>query len=210
MAIGLIYLIENLVNSKVYVGKTYRSVEQRWKEHIKDSLRYPDRLLYKAFSKYGIENFIITEIAKYAQDILEEKEKEFIHFFNSFSEGYNNTLGGEGRRTITVTDLDIIAHYVTSNNLTNTAAHFNISRSSVKDCLIRNNIQLNKVISRPQMRKRIICISNGIEFESLTSCAQYLIDNGICNSKLKSVMSSLGKACNGNRNTYKGLIFKYI
>ncbi len=33
---GYIYLIENKINDKKYVGKTYRKIELRWKEHIKE------------------------------------------------------------------------------------------------------------------------------------------------------------------------------
>ena len=58
---GYIYLIENKINGKKYIGKTYSSIEKRWKEHIKDRTRF-DRPLYRAMNKYGIENFSIQEL----------------------------------------------------------------------------------------------------------------------------------------------------
>ena len=36
---AFIYTITNAVNGKVYIGKTLRSVEKRWKEHIQESKR---------------------------------------------------------------------------------------------------------------------------------------------------------------------------
>lgn len=34
---GYIYQIVNDVNEKVYVGKTELTIEQRWKQHLRDS-----------------------------------------------------------------------------------------------------------------------------------------------------------------------------
>ena len=66
--IGYIYKITNKINGKCYIGQTSDSIEHRWKEHIYDSNRknrdcynYP---LYRAFRKYGTENFFIEEIEK--------------------------------------------------------------------------------------------------------------------------------------------------
>jgi len=56
---GYVYLIENKINGKKYVGKTYRTIESRWKEHLKVAHQYPERPLYRALLKYGEENFTI-------------------------------------------------------------------------------------------------------------------------------------------------------
>ena len=81
---GYIYLIENKINEKKYVGKTYLNIEKRWKQHCNDSKRF-NRPLYQAMKKYGIENFSIKEI-EYC-DNLEEREKYWISFYDS----YHNT-----------------------------------------------------------------------------------------------------------------------
>lgn len=60
-----IYCITNLINSKRYVGKTTTSIEERWKEHCYDfqKERCNKRPLYDAMNKYGVENFMIEELA---------------------------------------------------------------------------------------------------------------------------------------------------
>ena len=54
-----IYKITNRINQKVYIGQTSFSVEKRWKEHVQDINKHLDRPLYRALSKYGIENFSV-------------------------------------------------------------------------------------------------------------------------------------------------------
>ena len=53
-----IYKITNNVNNKVYIGKTIRSLEIRFKEHLKDS-DIKDNKLYLEMRKYGKKNFSI-------------------------------------------------------------------------------------------------------------------------------------------------------
>ncbi len=56
---GCVYLIVNNINGKLYVGKTYTTLEKRFKEHINDSKkeRNKNRPLYRAMNKYGYNNF---------------------------------------------------------------------------------------------------------------------------------------------------------
>lgn len=52
----IIYLITNLVNGKLYVGQTIRSIEERWKNHTDDIV------VDRAIKKYGVKNFKIEQI----------------------------------------------------------------------------------------------------------------------------------------------------
>lgn len=50
--------------------------------------------MYKAFKKYGIDNFDFSEIEQVPNELLDEREKYWIQQYNSYLEGYNSTLGG--------------------------------------------------------------------------------------------------------------------
>ena len=89
--IGYIYLIENLVNHKYYVGQTYVTIEHRWTQHKYSSTREDlwYSVLYKAMRKYGVSNFSIKELETIKKDTLDklrislnEKEKYYIQKFN--------------------------------------------------------------------------------------------------------------------------------
>ena len=97
---GWIYCIRNKINGKQYIGRT-NDFHRRYIEHFgkKDSCT----ILRKAFNKYGKENFemfpIISFLAsnqKLLDELLNMLEKYYIQKFNTYKNGYNATLGGEG------------------------------------------------------------------------------------------------------------------
>lgn len=58
---GIIYKITNLVNNKVYIGQTERTLKERWGQHkYSKGCKY----LHNAILKYGAESFKIEEIEK--------------------------------------------------------------------------------------------------------------------------------------------------
>lgn len=54
---AFIYKITNLVNGKVYIGKTEETIEKRFRQHLSESNkdRCKNRPLYRAIRKYGKE-----------------------------------------------------------------------------------------------------------------------------------------------------------
>lgn len=95
-----IYQIENLINGKLYIGKSDYSLEKRFKEHYRDSKKpsLQNRPLYRAFNKYGIENFQISLIEETATP--DEREIFWIEQKQSFKNGYNATKGGDGKHYV--------------------------------------------------------------------------------------------------------------
>lgn len=101
---GLIYMKISPSGGK-YIGKTSRTEEIRWKEHIYEALNSNDdnynSIFNKAIRKYGAENFI-TEILEenIPDDMLSKKEQYWINYHRTFylddNHGYNMTRGGEG------------------------------------------------------------------------------------------------------------------
>ena len=90
-----IYKITNLINDKSYIGQSIH-IEERWRKHRNYPSEYSEYPLYRAFRKYGLENFSF-EILEYCQENeLNEKEKYYISLYQTFGQGYNQTEGGEG------------------------------------------------------------------------------------------------------------------
>ena len=99
---GYIYKITNDVNGKVYIGKTVKTIEERFKEHLRNSRKqYADIYnshLSRAIRYYGKEHFSVSLVGEYPNDELNDREIQWINTYNSFDDsvGYNMTLGGEG------------------------------------------------------------------------------------------------------------------
>lgn len=89
---GVVYVIENNINDKKYVGITKRTVKQRFSEHCR-----ADSYIGNSIRKYGKENFTVYIIDKAnSEEELYKKEIDWIARFNSFEKGYNQTIGGDG------------------------------------------------------------------------------------------------------------------
>ena len=140
---SFIYKITNLLNNKCYIGKTdVHTIDERFKEHIQDSRKYLERPLYRAFNKYGIENFKIEEIEQCSVENSCEREKYWIKYYGSFKYGYNATLGGDGKAYI---DRElVIKTYNEVQNQAKVARILNISPDSVNLILKENNIKILK------------------------------------------------------------------
>jgi group I intron endonuclease len=81
----------------MYVGYTSKHYTVRWKEHINASKYNSKKVLYKAFRKYGIENFEFRPVST-ARTHEQAKlfEQRTIHTLDTFNSGYNRTVGGDG------------------------------------------------------------------------------------------------------------------
>lgn len=92
-----IYKIENKVNGKIYIGQSV-DVYRRLKKHLWE-IENNNSVLYKAFKKYGIDNFTYELVEECDIDILDEREIFYIQKYNSYvgaenSNGYNLNIGG--------------------------------------------------------------------------------------------------------------------
>lgn len=93
-----IYKITNKINGKIYIGQS-TNIMKRWNQHYSNTFsENPERqnnLLHKAIKKYGITNFYF-EIEELCDiNLLNEKEIEYIKFYNSLQpNGYNIAQGG--------------------------------------------------------------------------------------------------------------------
>ena len=129
---GFIYIIKNTVNSKVYIGQTRTSVDQRWKEHLRHA-QYGDQVINRAMKKYGVDKFYIETLEICEVSILDEREIYYIDLYDSTdkSKGYNVSIGGNTprfkRKALSISDL--IDLYVNKEfTLEEIASKFEVSR----------------------------------------------------------------------------------
>lgn len=138
---GYIYVITNQINNKQYVGQTTKSIEERFQEHIycSKSDRLKGRPLYSAIRKYGADNFNIALLEECQNDELNEKEVIWIDRLNTYRNGYNATIGGDGIRKPMPSFDEILAYYTEHPNisLVQTGQHFGLCANTIHDILIR-------------------------------------------------------------------------
>ena len=83
---GFIYKITNNVNGKVYIGQTIQTIKERFYQHCatKCSDSVLNMAIHKAIKKYGKSNFTIEVIEEVDKDSLNDREKFWIEYYNSY------------------------------------------------------------------------------------------------------------------------------
>lgn len=143
-----IYIIKNKINDKVYIGKTSKSIEERFKIHKQDCSKFSHRKLYSDMIKLGYENFYIENLdTADNNNSASELEKFYIKKYNSYHNGYNGNYGGDGKKLIDEKIWKDIIDYINKNQdytLIKLSKIFNIDPSTIKKYFIENNIDYIK------------------------------------------------------------------
>ena len=210
-----IYQITNDVNQKIYIGKTENSIEKRFKEHCWDASRERNekRPLYNAMRKYGVEHFHIELIEETNNP--EEREVYWIEKKQSFKNGYNATIGGDGRKYI---DYDLVVKtYQDLQNIKLVAKQLHHDESTISKILKEKNIDIKSSIEwmRENRGKKVgqyDLNDNFIQsFDSRGLASKYLINNHYTTSvAIDAVAGRIGQVCNGKRKTAYGFKWKSL
>ena len=98
-----LYLITNTIDGTMYVGKTSRTVDVRWLEHLRSAKRGSSHL-HRAIRKHGANNFTVEPLILLEQDLekeftdensLNDGEKLMIRLLRVNCRLYNLTDGGD-------------------------------------------------------------------------------------------------------------------
>ncbi len=194
----IIYKATSKTNSKIYIGKTTKTLQKRKKTHFyyaKDKSRH--YYFVNALRKYGLEGFIWEEIdIADSIDELNYLEKYWIRFYRADNKkyGYNSTKGGDGAA------LNMEAR----NKMSNT----------IKQKYLSGYVNPTKGKKYPDefaahRRKPIICEETSIKYQSLTHAARELLEKKICKSLISGI-TSISSAIRGTSITAFNYHWKYI
>lgn len=195
-----IYKITNLVNNKVYIGQTRRSVEERWRDHCTLTKSKHKSLIRLAIAKYGQDSFKV-EIIDFCSslDELNIKEQTRIEEFSSLSpNGYNLDLGGrskivheESRKKMSLAKLG------KSNPHT--------EQSKKKLSLIKFGVKFTEnhklALSKARKdKKQVKCINNGVIYSSTCDAAK----------ALNLTTQNISQCLHGKRKSTHGFQFEAV
>lgn len=238
---GLIYKCTCKTTAKVYIGQTIQKLKRRIGDHIKVSMNPKDPgynyHFHRAIRKYGKDDFewiVLEEISAESIEVLKELlnilEIEYVSKYDSFTNGYNSTKGGDGCSRV-CRSVDV---YNESGNLIETYESASVASNALEVTVptirtICNRLQThtykngNKLIFRysddilteneltkvkQNNFRKIICMYN-TEGECVTTYS----DATIAANNLEIGYNSIVACCNRTRNfvSIKGVkyIFRY-
>lgn len=163
-----IYRIVNFRDGKIYVGKTAKP-KGRKRDHFSKlrSGKHCNPQLQAAFDEFGSEAFFFEILeSNVSSDLAGERERYWVHYFDSFNKGYNLTNSGQGKSEI--------------------ACSWNgINYASIKDCADANGVGPATMIFRFQhgyrsdddmygSGRKTACTWNGVEYRSIRGAARQL------------------------------------
>lgn len=178
-------------------------MEKRFNDHCKDSKRerFCKRPLYNAMNKYGVDKFHISLVEECDIEKLNEREQYWINQYNSYKNGYNATLGGDGK--IKCNYSKVYEMYKNGNTLKNISHELGYDK---KTC--RKIVKSFTNIDRPFIKSgykpiRQIDKNDGNiinEFESVRAAARFINGND----------AFIRRAALGERTTAYGYKWEYI
>lgn len=202
MDLGVIYKATCLITGKSYIGQT-KHFEIRKKQHLQAKDNY---IFHKALRKYGQENFKWEILEECSYDLLNEKETYWIKFYNSYSNGYNSTLGGD--------DSSALEKWRKNNpekvkaNALNGIKYANKYHESHQEKHTKQILEAQK-LGANAVKRRVKCIELDLEFESLSAAEKWSLTKANPNNKIAR-HQGISKVCSGERHTCGGYHWEYV
>lgn len=142
-----IYCIENLINHKKYIGQSV-DIEARWRSHKSELRRniHINDYLQKAWNKYREDNFKFYILEECVVDILDERERYYIVFYDTINRdcGYNLESGGSINKVLS----DFTKNKISDN-------HANVSGENNPMYGVKmSKDSINKTLSHPNYKNR--------------------------------------------------------
>jgi len=170
MGKSIIYKITNLVNGKIYIGQTSKSLNSRWDTHKAKYTNLKVKIiLYNSMRKHGINKFVIEELERTSSDKVCERERYYIQLYDSFyksGKGYNMTKGGENADTINNhPNIHIIKEKMSLSKLGSKNNRFGIKHTEETKLKMSDNHADFKKSNHPQAISFLITSPEGVDYK---------------------------------------------
>ncbi|MGM0807526.1 MAG: NUMOD1 domain-containing DNA-binding protein [Bacillota bacterium] len=187
---GCIYKIENLINSKVYIGQTRVGFNKRIGTHsyeLRKNIHNNDHL-QRAWNKYGEGNFLFSILEMCDVDDLDNAEVFWISYYKAFLGVYNLESGGNKNKVHS--KYSLLKMSKASKEKWSDPSH----AKKMREMFSKLHGGKNNVNA-----KQVICINTGEIFETMTEAGKHFSISG----------KGIGKVCAGDRLTIGGLQFAF-
>lgn len=204
-----IYCIKNNINGKCYVGKTLKSPNERFSEHLYDAYKPTEenRPLYRAIKKYGKNNFSLQTLEECTDELASEREIWYIKKLKTYAHGYNATIGGDGKQLF---DHNVIKAQLEAGLSQKLITELNgCSIDLVRQIRLENNIPLTKIRKQPSVVAYTEDETEVGVFISAREAFRFLREIGVTNSRGNGG-THIADVCKGKRQMAYGFKWKYI
>lgn len=187
---GFIYRITNKVNGKSYIGQTRYTIEFRWRQH---QHKKDNTYFHNAIKKYGPDNFIVEALEECDVQNLNTREIYYIAKYDTFNNGYNLTIGGDGNKRLVLTDSqydEIKELYLSGFSSNKIATLYQLDKGTIVKILKGLNVKIrnNKLnINKQELQELVSDYQSGYSIKELAKrydCSpvglkEYLIKKGV-------------------------------
>jgi hypothetical protein len=179
-----VYVHQNKINGKRYIGITSQKPEDRWRKGKKytENKQFTDDII-----KYGWDNFThIVICSNLEKKEAENRERDLIIKYNTTddTQGYNVDFGG------------ISGHILSDKHKSNISEAL---RGKAKSEKHKKNLSVSHIGNRSAIRKKVLCKETNEIYESMNEAER---QTGISAKNISAV-------CLGKRNIAGGLHWEY-
>lgn len=203
----IIYVIENTLNGKKYVGQTTRTLDERMKEHF----RHSNTPIDKEIKKVGKDNFdyyVIDEA--HSIEELYNLEQHYIKELDTMNNGYNCCYGGKTTKGYkhlesskkAMSDAKKELNICGVNNPFFGKKHTQKTKEKMSEAWKNREMseEWKQKLKDNHPKRKVLNITTGETFDSIKQAAEVY--------NLKA--THISRVCRGKRKTTGGFAWKYI